>query len=193
MINRLNNLYYVPPKIKKLPKFLIYECPVKTPQNSNISVLFSPSDKNVYGEIEYAKSRVLHKSKYSDAFLVEYLQAVPENNGVGRTLLNYIKDKSIEQGMGGKFFLSAVSITKSDDVPHIFYRKFGMTTGNNDIDKKIDKFVKEKKKATSSDFQSMVFFYSPETVEKQKSLLTRLSKFFVEQVENFYGIDLHLQ
>ncbi len=96
------------------------------------------------------------------SLFISYLNT-GENSGkgLGTMLLDIARQYSQEMGLGGRFHLEAGSLYNSEQVPHIFYRKYGMNTGRPSIDRKMDSFVRKRKKATNLDFKIMPMFYPP--------------------------------
>ncbi len=90
------------------------------------------------------------------------------DRGFGTAMLDFAKVLSHQLDCGGRFHLSADSGWFPNRVPHIFYRKYGMTTDSEYFDKRLDKFIKKGKNANYLQFCTMDMFYPP--IEKEKSV-----------------------
>lgn len=126
-------------------------------------LLFSiknPSERAImycYPEDVYRKDVGWVKSLY-----ISYLDAMGnQDKGLGTMLLKAASNFSKMLGFDGRLHLDSSGLQTPERVPHIFYRKFGMNTGIERIDKKLDEFIKNEKSATTSDFESMTMFFPP--------------------------------
>jgi len=173
--------------LKKLPEKLIYH--KKITYNNGIkedyAVIFSLKDpsKSAYAYFyedtvyRYDMGRV--KSMYVAALSAEK----NPNEGFGTALLKFIINKSKTKNTNGRIHLYASSNSNPDRVPHIFYKKFGMNTGNPLIDRKLDRYIAKRRDATSNDFTLQEFFY-PQIGYKTKSK-TFWTRFLIV-IRNFF-------
>lgn len=82
-------------------------------------------------------------------------------SGFGTAMLDFAKIYSKKIGCKGFFHLTSDTAFTPSRIPHPFYRKYGMNTGNIRIDKKLDKFVRSGKDATYQDFYNVEMYYPP--------------------------------
>jgi len=112
------------------------------------------------------------------------LLSKPRKQGLGKKLLQYATKMSEELGCGGRIFLGADPQFIPNEVPHIFYRKFGMNTESENVNNKLDKFIKEGKQATIKDFHKIKMYYPPvqafpdSEVQPKKSFWNCIKGFF---------------
>lgn len=103
-------------------------------------------------------------------------------NGFGTQMLNFARNYSKRLGCNGYLHLSADGCYTPNRIPHIFYRKYGMSTQSTYIDKRIDKFIKKGKNATYRDFNTMDMFYPP--IEHPKN---KFEKFMTKVLKTLSG------
>lgn len=177
----INNLRYPPIKynLKRIPEYLVYY--------SNKNKLYhdfvmSKTSKPYATCSMYCNvTRLYDKFNVFPSLLIYVIKSNPIQQGLGSKMLDVAKIFSNKKGCDGRFHLFATSLYLSEKVPHIFYRKYGMTTGDKKIDKKLDKFIKIGKSATDKDFSSMLMYYSPKkfkTEEVKLSFWQKIKKFF---------------
>lgn len=175
------NMKYAPlvcPKLNKFPDKLIYE------QRSSVVglrkyVIFSTkSGENALGKMICYPSTVERAGQgKQNSLYVWSLFSPTSGKGVGTAMLDFAKVLSYQLGCGGRFHLSADSGWFPNRVPHIFYRKYGMTTDSQYFDRRLDKFVKKGKNATHLDFPTMDMFYPPLVRSEKDGLLTKILRF----------------
>ena len=188
-----SNLKYPPLKPQKLPDYLMYRnYAVESINDSNTRIYNAISTKTgeLCGRVSYSKESILHQGKRINSLYVEDLRAYKPNQGVGTTLLNFIRTLSYNYGFGGNFHLRASGTLKPSRIPHIFYRKYGMTTGRKSLDAKMDEFIKEGKDATYKDFDCILMYYTPEAPQKPKIKAkdaTKYIKRFLRTILTKYG------
>lgn len=93
-------------------------------------------------------------------------------DGFGTKMLNFAQNYSRRLGCNGYLHLSADVCYTPNRVPHLFYRKYGMSTDSTYIDKKLDRFIKKGKDATYREFNTMNMFYPP--IEHPKNKIEKL-------------------
>ena len=173
---RLAPRYYN--RTRKLPDKLIFESGNLYEGSSYKSfVMFStkPNCKD-YAKIICGPSSIVINKQKLPSLCIYSLFSLPENQGFGTAMLNFAQSLSKKLGCGGNFHLTATDGWMPNRVPHVFYRKYGMTSGNKKIDKKLDKFIKKHKDATHYDFQEMDMYFIPELQNKKPK--SKLSKLF---------------
>ena len=165
----IKNLKYPPIKynLKKIPEILVYYSR-KTPDYHDF----------VMGKTSkpYATCRMYCKPTYlnieNDTFpsvFVHLIASKPKRQGLGFKMLDVVKKFSEKQGCDGRFHLFADVTFSPDEVSHLFYRKYGMTTGDKKLDAKLDKFIKKGQTLTYKDINSMLMYYPPfPTIKKEK-------------------------
>lgn len=104
------------------------------------------------------------------AIFVGLIKSNPRKNGLGTEMLNMAINLSKKLGHEGRIFLCAFPSLCKEEVPHIFYRKFGMNCEDKKLNKKMDKFIKEGKIVTIKDFPDKTYMYYPPvpTVKPEK-------------------------
>ena len=172
MIN-CSYLKYPPLKPKKLPKYLIFRNIGEEAGRENGTRVYNAINTKtgkVCGQVTCVPESIVRDKQRVLSMYVDELISYKPDNGVGTTLLNFIKALSKKYGCGGRFHLCASACYMPNRIPHVFYRKYGMTTGNKNIDNKLDKFIKKGKDATYKDFDGVIMYYPPITdLEKNKS------------------------
>lgn len=100
--------------------------------------------------------------------------------GFGTAMLNFARVYSKMIGCGGNIHLQASGCYMPQRVPHIFYRKYGMNTSYEAINKKLNKFVEKGKSATYMDFDEIEMYYPPIKIfpHKENKILKIIKKFF---------------
>lgn len=172
-----NHLKYPPIKntLKKIPDKLVYYS-----NNSKLyhDFIISTTTKPYKTCRMYCNVAKLHlEGKVIPSIYVYMIASSPIKNGLGSNMLKIVEKFSKDNGCNGRFHLFADTSLFPQEIPQVFYRKFGMTTGDKKTDAKLDKFIKKKKPATNKDFKSTLMYYPPlDTPKKTKSILTILKK-----------------
>ena len=165
---------------RKLPEYLFWEHKDRF-GNWDIS-LFSTKDPSKHSQASLLESTQTIDGKPTPYILVLMLLSKPRKQGLGTKMLDYIQNFSKRNGCEGRFYLSADAQFTKNEAPHIFYRKYGMSTGYIEDDKKIDMFISEGKNGTIEDFPHQVMYYPPippqEKPKKQQSLWQMLKNLF---------------
>ncbi len=173
-------LKYPPLKPQKIPESLIYKRlltePVRRRFSYRYNVMFSTKTGKKQAIMSYVPTFSFPKGKPVKSLYISYLYSFESGHGYGTKMLNFARNCSIKEGCGGRFHLDASISLLPQKVPHIFYRKYGMTTYNKKLDKKIDKFIKQGKTATSSDFSDIAMYYNPQENNKKSQLRKLLNK-----------------
>lgn len=149
-----------------------------------------PVDKFVMFSLKHPKEHAVmtcfptlieREGKPVPSLYIWYLHSHPTDCGFGSDLLNFAKIHSERLGCHGYFHLSADSSWSPNRVPHIFYRKCGLSTPYAMYDKELDSFIKKHKTATHQDFETMDMFYPPieHKVKSHSSVLDLIKKIFL--------------
>ncbi len=170
MIRRLvDGLKYPPLKYnsQKIPKNLIWHS--KDKYDVHYFSIFDTNNPAKYSRMACIKESTIIDEVEKTSLYILKLFANPNRQGMGTKMLNLAKKISSDIGCEGRFHLCASGCFTPENVPHIFYRKFGMNCEIAQINSKMDEFIKEGKKATTNDFKRITMFYPPVT-EKQETL-----------------------
>ncbi len=166
----LNCTYFRYPPIKyKLPENLIFHKTIKLDGGEYEKfVMFSTKtgDKKGTALMKCFPTLIERDGKKNVPSLYVWFLKSSEH-GFGTAMLNLARRYSQQVGCGGRFHLSADVGFMPNRIPHIFYRKFGMSTGDPGIDKKLDKFIARGKDATWNDFKTMPMYYPPMASQEQ--------------------------
>ena len=139
---------------KKLPEYLFWE-------HKDCVSMFSTKDPSKHGKMSLVKTTQSIKGRPTPYILVLMLLSKPRKQGLGTKMLDYVQSFSKRQGCEGRFYLCADPQFTPKEAPHIFYRKYGMSTEYLEDDKKLDMFIKEGKNATIYDFSHQKMYYPP--------------------------------
>lgn len=172
--------------LTKLPDKLIYLRSVNTVMKPHQQefVIFTPNSKNISGIMHCHKSKQQFREDYNGATLcIDFLSAIKREQGFGKSLINFAKNYSKQIGCNGYLCLMADGEFTPDKVPHVFYRKQGFTTLNEETDKKLDRLIRRKRDGQWNDFPNELMFYpSPSKNESFKekflAILDNLKSFF---------------
>lgn len=139
------------------------------------SSIFSTKTGDRKGFVSYHIDKVFREKQWKPSVNVTFIFS--NTRGSGTALLNFVKNFSKQNGCEGRFhLLSDISLMPSK-IPHIFYRKFGLNTGDKIIDKKLDRFIKKGKNATYHDFKSVKMYFPPIENGKTPSLIEKIKSF----------------
>ena len=161
-----SHLKYPPLKLRPLPKYLIMRNYGKEKDGMRVYSTLSTKTGKICGHVICRPETVMRNKRRLRSMYVDELISYYPGNGSGTALLNFIKNLSKRTGCGGRFHLSASGCFTPQRVPHIFYRKYGMSTGNKYTDKRLDMFIKNGQDASTWDFNGVVMYYPPEAPEK---------------------------
>lgn len=178
------------PRLKKLPEILIYqtEC---TYAHSNPEMKFVAfrTDNPKKCAIMYCDSTPQEIYRKDLGFVkslhISYLNSfIHQGVGLGTALVNIAKFYSKQLGANGFVDLYASSKMSPHRPPHIFYKKLGFNTGNEYIDKKLDKLIAQKKNADEFDFDTEKMYF-PAISYTQKTQ-TPLYKKLLYNIINYF-------
>ena len=143
---------------------------------------FFNTNNNKIGTLVCHKSERKLRPNYNDSVLaIDFLEVTQKNQGYGTKILEFAKEYSKQIGCNGFLTLKADVSYMHERIPHIFYRKFGFSSFDKSIDKKLDKFIQQKKDATLKDFPCLLMHYPPMADNKAfdlKKILVYLNQLF---------------
>ncbi|MBR1425122.1 hypothetical protein IJ579_06125 [bacterium] len=161
-----------PLKPRPLPDKLIY-----VPTGSiNDSIffqqfkIFSTKTGDYGGFITLSKSEAYINGKMRPSLYIDHLFSARFGKGFGTALLDFARTVSKKVGCEGRIHLCADGYFRPNAIPHVFYRRYGMNTGIEEIDKVLDKFVQKRKNARYTDFSIVEMYYPPVTYEKTETI-----------------------
>jgi len=123
----------------------------------------------VTGTLICTKAQDSFRNESKDSLFISLIEVSQQRQGIGTDLLNLATRFSRKLGLDGRIFLDALPTFTPNEVPHIFYRKFGMSTTDENLNKKLDFAIQNKSNITSKDFPS-VYMYYPSHSEKDKNI-----------------------
>ena len=150
---------------KKLPEYLFWEH--KDCFDTWDISMFSTKDPKKTGKMTCITTKQTISGKQKPYILILLLLSEPRKQGLGTKMLDYVQNFSKRKGCDGRFYLCADPQFTPKEAPHIFYRKYGMNTGNPKDDAKIDMFIKEGKNGTIEDFPHQKMYYPPIPPQEQ--------------------------
>jgi len=161
---KYNNLKFPPLKPQKLPAKLISSISYKNDNGAKIyKFTMFPTNNKEKGLTTLrcfpVNLSVKNTNSVIPSLYISYLYSTVKDKGFGTAILNFAKVFSKKLSCGGNLYLYAATGNSPNRIPHIFYRKYGMTSNDARIDKKLDKFIKRKKDAKHTDFNSMPMYY----------------------------------
>ena len=168
-----------PIKPQKLPDHLIYRTQKQISYDKIIQIarIISLKDGQLKGAVEFFPALAYRNgSKKEPSVFIYVLQVFDRKKGYGTKLLNYVKNYSKEIGCNGNLWLDSSPCLLPQEIPHTFYRKFGMTTDNKKIDKQLDKFIKQHKIPTHRDMCEVLMFYPENKPEPKENIFKRIWK-----------------
>lgn len=174
-----HSLKYPPLKsnIKKFPETIVWFSD-KNPHYYDFVAASTTSIPSKICKMYCSKYDRVAEDKVLPSLMIHMIKSVPQKQGLGTVMLNIAKKFSQQIGCEGRLTLKAVSQFTPDDLPHIFYRKYGFNTLDTKVNKKLDCFIAKNKKATKDDFQDIMMYYPPvKTEDKNQSKITKLSDY----------------
>lgn len=154
---------------KKTPEKLIY---YRFFNNKIHDFSISTTSKPfVTGVLTCSEEREFRKNGERSAIFVGLIKSNPRKQGLGTEMLNMAIKLSKNLGHEGRIFICAFPDLCKEEVSHIFYRKFGMNSEDEILNKKMDKFIKKEKRATIKDFPNKTYMYYPPvpTIKQEKT------------------------
>ena len=171
-------LKYPPIKPRKLPQYLILRNYGKEEDDGiRFFSAFSTKTGKICGHVSCIPEILLRDKQKIRSMYVDELISYNPGHGVGTILLDFVRTLSKKYDCGGRFHLNSSACFQPNRIPHIFYRKYGMTSGSKCIDRKLDKFIKQGKMATHRDFGSLSMYYPPKDFNGKIKFLECVMKF----------------
>ena len=151
----------------KVPDILIYN-----PQGTNMYQMIRTRDKKVLGRM------IVHPNINRQLEIDELTIYTQKRQGYGTRFLDYAKKLSLEYGYGGNLVLNA-STTPYDphNPPHIFYRKYGFTSDNKKMIKKIDRSIKKGRQLDAYTTSPLIMYY-PDDSPKKTTVFEKIKRLF---------------
>ncbi len=170
---------YPAPMVHTRPtgKVQISHVPTEEEGGYRVYSAFSTSDKRTMGYMKCKPSTIIKGDEVVKSLYISDLFSLSSGEGIGTSLLDFARRISGENGCDGNIHLVASGCYAPDRVPHLFYRKYGMNTGEKKFDNKIDHFIKAGKKATRLDFDNKLMFYPPVEYPKANNIFSRAIRF----------------
>ena len=135
----------------KIPEKLIYRLP-----SSNRFRMVDTKTGRYVGE--------MNLSKRENEMFIDWLNIMPneKRKGNGTIFLNFAKNISKQMGFNGRLRLMA-SVLPFDphNPPHIFYRKYGFTSDDKKVIKKIDKAILKNRQLSIFEVPPTYMYYNP--------------------------------
>ena len=151
----------------KIPNILIYT--VDKPLNSGVirhySKLIDLKKGELLAYMNTEKELIPKEHKLVPSLYVDILVSLYKGKGFGTQMMNYAQKLSQKLECKGNIHLIACSEYAPKKAPHIFYKKYGMNTGDYFTDKKIDNFIMHNKNATKRDLPNIEMYYPPVKTE----------------------------
>ena len=154
--------------IKELPDIIIYH-PQKTPLYK-MATTFMP--RQVGWMTAYPINENGQKSLWIDQLVI-----MAKRRGFGSRFLDFAGKLSSQSGCGGALKLeSGITIFDPTRPPHEFYRKYGFTSDNKKVLRKIDRAIKYKKPLNYKKTPPIIMYY-PEQKKKSYNMFETLKQF----------------
>jgi hypothetical protein len=172
-------LKFPPIKPQKLPQTLIYSSHVKCNNLSyRTATMFDTKTGKRCCFMAYIPAITYLSEEVRRSLYISFLNSYTHDRGYGTQMLNFARKCSQREGCYGNIHLSADWTLLPERIPHIFYKKYGMNSGDKKTDKKLDKFIKKGKDATYKDFRRTPMYYPPMKYPKTKGFLNKLKDIF---------------
>ncbi|MBR5555357.1 GNAT family N-acetyltransferase [bacterium] len=159
--------------LKKIPQILI-----SNPMNGPTYKMYDLKSNRIVGRM------IAHPfcSRFGEenTLFIRSLIISQQRKGFGTKFLDFATHLSKEKGLGGRLELLAAT-TNADPLnpPHIFYRKYGFTTDDKKLLKKIDRYIRLKKQLSYKTTPPRYMYYRPEDIGKAKiSIIEKFKAFF---------------
>ena len=164
----------IPPKITEMPEVLIYN-PPKTPIYK-MSTTFMPR------EVGWMRAYPINENGKKSLW-VDELVIKEKRRGYGTMFLDFARKLSERFECGGKLKLQAgITIFDPTRPPHPFYRKYGFTSDNKKVLRKVDRAIRYHKTLNYKKTPPIIMYYPPETSSKSclggiiKRILAKIHK-----------------
>ena len=172
-------LKFPPIKPQKLPQTLIYCYHINYgARKYRTATMFDVKTGKRCCFMAYIPAITHFSEEIRNSLYISFLNSYIPNHGYGTKMLNFARKCSEKEGCRGNIHLSADWTLSPGRIPHIFYKKYGMNTGDKKIDKKLDKLIKKGKDATHKDFQRTPMYYPPMKYPKTKGFFNKFKDIF---------------
>lgn len=183
MIN-FSHLKYPPIKQKQMPRFLIFNAPHDSRYDGCKKYMaFSTEKKKFCGNMFCRPGYIFIEGEPINSMCITELYSYGKVKGTGTALLDFARTLSKKNGCGGRFHLVASTCWAPERAPHIFYRKYGMNSGNIKKDKEMDEFIKKGTYASKLDFYNLLMFYPPIKYPTPKTFKEKLRDIFYKAID----------
>ena len=177
MIDKINSqLPHIPirPKNSNSQKFVVSEVPYENEvyKYRAFAAIFKDTNESC-GAMLCEPHETIKGDKVVRSMYIGELHTSSMHKGAGTALLDHALSLCGEEDCVG-IHLVASGCYSRDRVPHIFYRKYGMNTGDRKLDKKMDMFIRTGKIATYKDFKEVKMFYPPVEYPKKNTVLHKI-------------------
>lgn len=165
--------------LKKIPQILI-----SNPMNGPTYKMYDLKSNSIVGRM--IAHPIRRRFEEENTLFIRSLIISKPRKGFGTKFLDFATHLSKEKGLGGRLGLFAAT-TDADpfNPPHIFYRKYGFTTDDKKLLKKIDRYIRLKKQLSYKTTPTRYMYYPAEDIGKAKiSIIEKLKAFF-------YGLRRH--
>lgn len=155
----------------KLPEKLIYRAQTSYFKNEiDQFIMFSTKKGSNERAIMRCFPQLISRDGKNNvpSLYVWFLTSNCSGKGFGTAMLDFAINYSKKIGCKGNLHLTSDVSFTPNRIPHIFYRKFGMSTKKASMDKKLDSFIAKNKNATYKDFDTVEMFYPPIEHKKDK-------------------------
>ncbi len=151
----------------KLPEVLIYN-----PCGTNLYQMVNTKEKKLVGRM------IAHPNINRQLEIDELTIFSRKRQGYGTKFLDFAKKLSRQYGYEGNMVLNA-STTPYDphNPPHIFYRKYGFTSDNKKMLKKIDKCIKKGRQLDYYTTPNLIMYY-PDNHPAKLTVLQKIKRLF---------------
>lgn len=146
---------------------------------------YSNQHKHKLGTLVCHKSELPIRPNYDGSVLaIDFLEVSNKNSGTGAKILKFAEEYSKQIGCKGFMTLKADTSYMPENIPHIFYRKYGFSTFDKSCDKQLDKFIKHNRNATKRDFPCLLMHYPAFDMKnvKLKIKLKNLLKYVIPKI-----------
>lgn len=173
--------------LTKVPKVLFWKKKVNTimhPAQTEFVAISTTGDGN-WGELILHKTTVSHRTDYSGPSLaIDFMQSKHPEKGLGIQMMLFARNYSKKIDCNGYILGKADGSFTPHKIPHLLYRKWGLSSLDKNIDYQMDKFIKKGKNATIKDFPCMLMFYPPLQTNKKESIFYNIYKKLSQIIKN---------
>jgi len=166
--------------IKKLPdKMYWYK---KCQYGYHDFVMFTTQNPNNICRMSCKKSKRYNIDNKPSLFITMIISE-PRKKGLGSEMLKVAHNFSKELGCEGRYHLCADPQFTMEEVPHIFYRKQGLSTDNKNLNQKLDNYILNRKSATIKEFKRTMMYY-PALDNSETPIIKRKTNVFTRFINS---------